>query len=106
MLDAGLVVICSFISPFRADRRRVRDLLQNDEFMEIFVNTPLEECIRRDPKGHYKRAHAGEIAHFTGVDQPYESPENPDVILTTINVGPDMLAETVITALRHRTRSM
>ena len=75
MVEAGLVVLCSFISPFRAERRMVRELLQTDEFIEIFVDAPLEDCIARDPKGLYRRALAGEIKNFTGVDQPYEVPE-------------------------------
>ena len=82
MTDAGLIVLCSFISPFRAERRMVRELLDAGEFIEIFVDTPLEECIARDPKGLYKRALAGEIKNFTGVDQPYETPENPEIHLT------------------------
>ena len=73
MTDAGLIVLCSFISPFRAERRLVRDTAAAGEFIEIFVDTPLETAIARDPKGLYKRALAGEIKNFTGVDQPYES---------------------------------
>ena len=77
MTDAGLIVLCSFISPFKAERRMVRELLEEGEFIEVFVDTPLEECIARDPKGLYKRALAGEIKNFTGVDQAYEAPERP-----------------------------
>jgi bifunctional enzyme CysN/CysC len=79
MVESGLIAICSFISPFRADRRLVRELLREDEFVEIFVDTPIEECIARDPKGLYKKALAGEIRNFTGVSQAYERPESPDV---------------------------
>ncbi|MBX9709943.1 MAG: adenylyl-sulfate kinase, partial [Xanthobacteraceae bacterium] len=75
MAEAGLVVLCSFISPFRAERRMVRELVGEERFVEIFVDTPLDVCIARDPKGHYRRALAGEIRNFTGVDQSYEAPE-------------------------------
>jgi bifunctional enzyme CysN/CysC len=81
MLDAGLVVICCFISPFAAERKMVRDLVGGDEFTEIFVDTPLEECIRRDPKGLYAKALAGKIPNFTGIGSPYEGPEAPELRL-------------------------
>jgi len=81
MTQAGLVVLCSFISPFRAERRMVRELLDRQEFIEIYVATPLEDCIKRDPKGLYKKAMAGEIKNFTGVDQAYEPPEEPELII-------------------------
>jgi bifunctional enzyme CysN/CysC len=81
MTQAGLVVLCSFISPFRAERRMVRELLDAQEFIEVFVATPLEECIERDPKGLYKKAMAGEIKNFTGIGQAYEPPEAPELIV-------------------------
>ncbi|HET6377720.1 MAG TPA: sulfate adenylyltransferase subunit CysN [Methylocella sp.] len=81
MTEAGLIVLCSFISPFRAERRLVRDLIEKEEFFEVFVATPIEECIARDPKGLYKRAMAGEIKNFTGIDQAYENPESPEIIV-------------------------
>jgi bifunctional enzyme CysN/CysC len=81
MTQAGLIVLCSFISPFRAERRLVRELLDRHEFIEIFVATPLEDCIARDPKGLYKKAMAGEIKNFTGIDQDYEPPEAPELIV-------------------------
>jgi bifunctional enzyme CysN/CysC len=81
MTQAGLIVLCSFISPFRAERRMVRELLDRHEFIEIFVATPLEDCIARDPKGLYKKAMAGEIKNFTGIDQSYEPPEEPELIV-------------------------
>ena len=102
MTDAGLIVLCSFISPFRAERRMVRELLDSDEFIEIFVDTPLEECIARDPKGLYRRALAGEIKNFTGVDQPYEAPENPELHLLAGSKDADRLANEVIEALVRR----
>ncbi len=101
MTEAGLIVLCSFISPFRAERRMARELL-GDEFVEIFVDTPLEECIARDPKGLYRRALAGEIRNFTGVDQPYEAPENPDLHLAAGHDEPGNLANDVIDALVRR----
>ena len=81
MTDAGLIVLCSFISPFRRERDMARATLPSGEFVEVFVDTPLEECVRRDVKGLYRRAMAGEIKDFTGVDQPYEAPESPEVIV-------------------------
>ncbi|WP_420963559.1 sulfate adenylyltransferase subunit CysN [Brucella sp. IR073] len=83
MADAGLIVLVSFISPFRAERQLARELMDEGEFIEIFVDTPIEECIKRDPKGLYARALAGEIRNFTGVDSPYERPDNPEIHLTT-----------------------
>ncbi len=102
MTDAGLIVLCSFISPFQAERRMVRELLDADEFIEIFVDTPLDECIARDPKGLYRRALAGEIKNFTGVDQPYEVPENPELHLLAGGKEPDRLAGEVVEALVQR----
>jgi bifunctional enzyme CysN/CysC len=99
MTEAGLIVLCSFISPFRAERRMVRELLDEGEFVEIFVDTPLAECIARDPKGLYRRALAGEIKNFTGVDQPYEVPENPEVRLLAGRKDADRLAHEVIESL-------
>jgi bifunctional enzyme CysN/CysC len=80
-VDAGVVVLCSFISPFRAERRAVRELLGEGEFIEVFVDTPLEECIKRDPKGLYARALAGKIRNFTGVDSPYETPDAAEIVI-------------------------
>ncbi len=102
MVDAGLITIASFISPFASERRMVRDLLEPGEFIEVFVDTPLEVCEARDPKGLYKRARAGEIANFTGVEQPYEVPENPDVVIDTVGRSPEEAAEELLTFLRER----
>lgn len=82
-LDAGLLVITAFISPYRADRAAIRALVETEEFIEVFVDTPLEICEQRDPKGLYKKARAGEIRDFTGLDAPYEAPIAPEFILTT-----------------------
>jgi len=100
--DAGLIVLCSFISPFRAERRMVRELFDTGEFLEIFVDTPLDECIARDPKGLYRRAIAGEIKNFTGVDQPYEPPENADLLLAAGREPPEKLADQVVDELIRR----
>ena len=83
MVDAGLVVVTAFISPFRADRDAARALFEDGEFVEIFVHAPLEECEKRDPKGLYKKARAGEIKEFTGIDSPYEAPEKPEMVINT-----------------------
>ena len=81
--DAGLIVLCSFISPFRAERQMVRELVGADEFIEIFVDTSLEACMRLDPKGLYARAQAGKIKNFTGIDSPYEPPQDARIVLRT-----------------------
>jgi bifunctional enzyme CysN/CysC len=83
MLDAGIFVISSFISPFISDRKMVRELFPKGEFIEIFVDTPLEVAESRDPKGLYKKARAGEIPNFTGISSPYEKPENPELTINT-----------------------
>lgn len=82
-VDSGVIVLTAFISPYRHDRRLVRDLVGEGEFIEVFVDTPLEVCESRDPKGLYKKARAGEIKHFTGIDDPYEIPEHPEITLHT-----------------------
>ena len=83
MVDAGLIVVTAFISPFRADRDAARALFEDGEFVEIFVHAPLEEGEKRDPKGLYKKARAGEIKEFTGIDSPYEAPEKPEMVINT-----------------------
>ena len=94
--DAGGLVLSAFISPYREDRDRVRGLMGPGEFVEVFVDTPLEICEARDPKGLYKKARAGEISNFTGLDAPYEVPENPEVHLETANLSVDEAAAQVI----------
>lgn len=81
MVDAGLIVLASFISPYRSERRMARELFGPGQFIEVFVDTPLEICEARDPKGLYRRARAGEIPNFTGIGAPYERPEAPEVHL-------------------------
>ncbi len=102
MTDAGLIVLCSFISPFRRERDMARATLPSGEFVEVFVDTPLEECVRRDVKGLYRRAMAGEIKDFTGVDQPYEAPESPEVIVGRDGESVDRSAAKVIEVLVSR----
>ena len=102
MADAGLIVITAFISPFRADRQMARESAAPHGFIEVFVDTPLDECMRRDPKGLYARAKAGAIPNFTGLDSPYEAPEEPELRLTTVGETVDSLAETLIETLRRR----
>ncbi|MCE2029367.1 adenylyl-sulfate kinase [Sessilibacter corallicola] len=82
-LDAGLIVLSAFISPFREDRNMVRKLVEDGDFIEVFVSTPLSVCEDRDPKGLYKKARKGEIKHFTGIDSPYQEPENPEIVVDT-----------------------
>lgn len=103
-VDAGLIVMCSFISPFRAERRMVRDLLESDEFVEVFVDASIEECKRRDPKGLYAKALAGKVKNFTGIDSPYEPPEAADIHLVTERVDPDVLVNQIVEHLRTRGR--
>jgi bifunctional enzyme CysN/CysC len=102
MADAGLIVITAFISPFRADRQMAREIVAPHSFIEVFVDTPLDECMRRDPKGLYAKARAGEIPNFTGLDSPYEAPEDPELRLHTLGQNADTLAETLIEALHAR----
>ncbi len=103
-VEAGTIVLCSFISPFRAERRMVRELFADGEFIEVFVDTPLEDCIARDPKGLYVKAKAGEIANFTGVSSPYEAPENAELVIPTHGQDPAEGARAVIEDLLKRGR--
>ena len=102
MSDAGLIVLVSFISPFRSERQLARDLMVEGEFIEVFVDTPIEECARRDPKGLYKKAMRGELANFTGISSPYEAPENPELHLKTVGTDPDELAMRIHALLESR----
>jgi len=99
MVDAGLIVLVSFISPFRAERRMARELFADGEFVEVFVDTPLEEAERRDVKGLYAKARAGKIPNFTGIDSPYEMPEAPELRLATVGESAEALAERVVERL-------
>lgn len=95
-VDAGIITVASFISPFRSDRRLVRELFDSDEFIEVFIAAPLEVCEERDPKGLYKRARAGEIPHFTGIDSDYEPPEREHIVLDTTVLSPEQSADQLI----------
>jgi len=101
-VDAGLIVLVSFISPFRAERRMARDLVGADEFLEVFVDTPIDVCRTRDPKGLYAKADAGQLKNFTGVDSVYEAPEHPEVHLDTVAATPEQMADEVIGELKAR----
>jgi bifunctional enzyme CysN/CysC len=96
MTDAGLIVLTAFISPFRAERRMVREMSLPGEFIEIYVETPLEVAEQRDVKGLYKKARAGELQHFTGIDSPYEPPENPEIRVNTVQTSPDQAADEIV----------
>ena len=96
MLDAGLIVITSFISPFRAERDMARTLFDDDEFIEVFVHASLEVCEQRDPKGLYKKARAGQIKNFTGLDSPYENPLKPELVIDTIEITVEQAADRII----------
>jgi bifunctional enzyme CysN/CysC len=100
MVDAGLIVLVSFISPFRAERRMARELVQQGEFCEVFVDVPLEVAELRDPKGLYRKARLGELRNFTGIDSPYESPEHPEVRIDTTAATPEEAAEMIVAHLR------
>ncbi len=100
MVDAGLIVLTAFISPFRSERQMARALFEDGEFFEVFVNTPLEVAEGRDPKGLYKKARKGELKNFTGIDSPYELPESPEVVIDTTSLSLDAAAEAVIARLR------
>ncbi len=102
MADAGLIVLVSFISPFRAERDMARGLMEEGEFVEVFVDTPLEECARRDPKGLYAKARSGAIKNFTGIDSPYEPPEAPEVRLETVGRTPGEMVNALEQWLRRR----
>jgi bifunctional enzyme CysN/CysC len=100
MVDAGLIVLVSFISPFRSERRLARELMQPGEFLEVFVDTPLAEAEKRDVKGLYKKARRGELKNFTGIDSPYEPPEHPEIHLRTVLQSPEEAAEEILKTLR------
>ena len=92
-VDAGMIVLTAFISPYRGDRQMVRDLVGDGEFIEVFVDTPLDVCEERDPKGLYAKARAGVIKDFTGIDAPYEAPERPEVCMDTSSRSVDEIVE-------------
>jgi len=101
-VDAGLIVICSFISPFRAERAAIRNMVADGEFIEIHVHAPLSVCEQRDPKGLYAKSRAGHLPNFTGIDSPYEAPDYADLVLDTAAVDASTLAATIVELLRSR----
>jgi bifunctional enzyme CysN/CysC len=102
MAEAGLIVIVSFISPFRSERRMARDLMGKDEFVEIYVDTPLDVCEARDPKGLYKLARAGKLPNLTGIGSAYEAPEQAELVLEGAAKSPAELAQEVLATLGRR----
>jgi bifunctional enzyme CysN/CysC len=102
MVDAGLIVMVSFISPFRSERRMARELVEEGEFMEVFIDTPLEVCEQRDPKGLYAKARRGEIKNFTGIDSDYERPELAEIVLDTSQVPPEEAANAIVATLERQ----
>lgn len=104
MVDAGLIVIVAFISPFRAERRMARSMLEAGEFVEVFVDAPLAVAEARDPKGLYRKARRGELANFTGINSPYERPESPELRLDTARLTPTDAAHELIAVLERRNR--
>jgi bifunctional enzyme CysN/CysC len=102
MIDAGLIVLVSFISPFRSEREMARLMVEDGEFLEVFIDTPLEECERRDVKGLYKKARAGEIKNFTGIDSPYERPEDAEVIIYGARETAEQSAITIVDELERK----
>lgn len=101
-VDAGLIVLTAFISPFRADRKMVRSLLQPGEFIEVFVDAPLDACEERDPKGLYEKARAGIIKDFTGISSPYEQPQSAEITVNTAEQTVEQCVQLVLVALRER----
>ncbi len=104
MVDAGLVVITAFISPFISERQYARKIVADDEFIEVFVDAPLEVCEARDPKGLYKKARSGELKNFTGIDSEYQKPKNPEIVLQSSDKTPEELANYVLDYLLPKTK--
>jgi adenylyl-sulfate kinase len=102
MLDAGLVVLSAFISPFTTDREQVKNIVRPENYIEVFVNTPLEICEQRDVKGLYKKARNGEVKNFTGISSPYEKPENPDIEIRTNEQSIDDSIQTLLNYILPR----
>lgn len=102
LLDAGIIVLAAFVSPYKKDRENIRNIVGNDNFVEIFVNTSLEECERRDVKGLYKKARAGEIKDFTGINAPYEAPDSPDIEIITDDLSLEQCVDIVFEQIRPK----
>jgi adenylylsulfate kinase len=102
LVDAGIVAIAALISPFEEDRKMARSLVKSDEFVEIYVKCPIQECELRDPKGLYKKVRAGEIQQFTGIDQPYEEPKNPDLIINTEELSVQEASAKILAYIKNK----
>ena len=102
LVDAGIIVLAAFVSPYKKDRENIRKIVGNDNFVEIFVNTSLEECERRDVKGLYKKARAGEIKDFTGINAPYEAPDSPDIEIITDDLSLEQCVDIVFEKIRPK----
>ncbi|EDM43234.1 adenylylsulfate kinase [unidentified eubacterium SCB49] len=102
MIDAGLVVIASFVSPYKKDRAAVKEIVGDFRFVEVFVNTSVEECEKRDVKGLYKKARAGEIKNFTGINAPYEAPVNTDIEIDTLETSVEAAVDIIIHKIEHK----
>lgn len=101
-VDAGIIVLTAFISPFQQDRKQVREMLSDQEFIEVYIDTPIEICESRDPKGLYKKARKGEISNFTGISSPYESPQHPEIHLKTDEMTIDIAVEKILNYLEDK----
>lgn len=101
-VDSGSIVLTAFISPFISDRTQIREQLHEDQFLEVFIDTPLEVCEQRDPKGLYKKARAGEIKHFTGIDSEYQAPINAEIHVQTANKSIEECAEKIVSVLMNK----
>ncbi len=101
MVDSGQIVLSSFISPFRRERQMVRQMVGPGEFIEVYVNTSVDVCEQRDPKGLYKKARLGEIRNFTGIDSPYEEPDNPEIVLDTKSLSVEEVVDCLIQKLKE-----
>jgi adenylylsulfate kinase len=104
MLDAGIIVLSAFISPFKSDRDQVKEIVGKDHYIEVFIDTPLEICEQRDVKGLYKRARAGEVKNFTGIDSPYERPEQPDITIPTHQMSVDESLNLLLKLIESKVR--
>lgn len=102
MVDAGLIVLGAFVSPYKKDRKNIKDIVGNDNFVEVFVNTSLEECEKRDVKGLYEKARKGEIKDFTGINAPYEAPENPDIEVITDELSVQESVELIYNKIQEK----
>lgn len=101
-VDAGIIVLTAFISPFRSDREHARQIIGSNSFMEVYVDCPIEVCEQRDVKGLYKKARTGEVANFTGIDSPYEAPDRPDLIIKTSELSVEASQDLLISAIEPK----